>query len=240
MTIISVEKSLPMLALDTLPAELKATTFCNYVNAGLPLYFKCDKSLNVTQGDLSHIEYEHRGYHPDDDDYDYVGCITTNHKVTSIDDFVCTSSVTVDPSTKTDLLVSCVKYENKDYLFCDETGQFKIQFRVSRNSAYVLKNDISTFKKGPFFIQKTTHKGSESSESGLKKALALLIHDMASERSGAKYRCGEKINASVVKDHILALATKYEIDDSYLRSLHNNITPMLKHYDLINYSKPKK
>ena len=56
MTIISVEKSLPMLALDTLPAELKATTFCNYVNAGLPLYFKCDKSLNVTQGDLSHIE----------------------------------------------------------------------------------------------------------------------------------------------------------------------------------------
>ena len=238
MTRIRLEKILSTLELDELPAQLQAQTFCEYVNSGLPLYFYCDKALNVTQGDLSNIEYEYRGCHPDD--ADYVGCITTNHKITSIDDFVSTCFVTIDPSTKKDLWVSCLKYENKDYLICDETGQFTRQLCVSRDSAYVLKDDVSNFKKGPFFTHDSTRKRTVASELGLTKALALLIHDMASNRSGAKYRCSEKINASAVKDHILALATKYEIDDSNLRSLNDKITPLLKDHDLINCSKPNK
>ena len=234
MTKLSVENSLPTLGLDKLPPLLKAEAFCIYVNAGLPLYFYCDKALNVTQGDLSDIDYEDRS--PDPDYPHYVGLITTNHATISIDDFVSTCSVTIDPRTKIDLLVSCFKYKNKDYLVCDETGQFTSQFSVCRNSAYILTEDIAKFKNGPNFTSSSSFKGTVSSDSGLTKALALLIHDMASRQSGAKYRSGKKINASAVKDHILDLATKYEIGDSNIKSLHNKITPILKEHDLLNFT----
>jgi hypothetical protein len=236
MTKLSVENSLPTLGLKNLPPLLKAEAFCRYVNAGLPLYFHCDKALNVTQGNLDNIAYEAAGSYSDDD---CVGVIMTDNNVTSIDDFVSTCSVTVDPCTKIDLLVSCFKYKDKEYLFCDKTGQYASEFRVCRDSAYVLQKDVSNFKKNSIYKQRSTHKGTPSSDSGLTKALALLIHDMASKQSGSKYRCGTKVNASRVKDHILDLATKYKVDDCNIKSLHNLITPILKEHDLLSHSNPR-
>lgn len=235
---LSVKDSLPELRLNKLPTQHQAEIFCTYVNAGLPLYFKCDKTFNVTEGDLNNIDYINLD--PDTDVPDYIGTIMTDNPTTTIDDDVSTCHVIVDPSTKTDLLVSCVKYKNKDYLICDNTGQFTSHVRVCPTSAYLLIKDIAKFKNDPNFTSTSTFKGTVSSDSGLRKALALLIHDMASRQFGVKYRSGEKINASKVKDHILDLATTYGIDDSNIKSLHNKITPMLKEYDLLNFTKPKK
>jgi hypothetical protein len=235
MTKLSVKASLHTLDLYKLPALHAAEAFCSYVNAGLTLYVNCDKAIDVTQGDLSNIVYEDRGHDPEHPHF--CGVITTNHETIAIDDVISTCFVTLDPWTKKDLLVSCFKYKNKDYLVCDETGQFINQFRVCGDSAYLLIKDIANFKKSPSFTPKSTHKGTVNSEAGLTKALALLIHDMASKESGIKYQSGKKINASAVKNHILELATKYEIDDSNIRSLHNKITPMLKEYELLDFKK---
>jgi|TARA_B110000091_G_C13710840_1_gene430384 hypothetical protein len=232
MTKLSVEASLTKLELDELNKHQMTEALCGYINAGLTLYVNCDRSQTVTQGNLSNIEYEDRGHNAEEPHF--VGLITTNHENVAVNDIISTCFVTVDQSTKKDLLVSCLKYKNKEYLACDETGQFPIQFRVDNDSAYFLTKDIASFKAGSNFTPKSNYKGTVSSVDGLTKALALLIHDMASGSKGAQYRTGKKVNSSAIKEHILGLAAKYNVNEDHIKSIHNKITPLLTEHALLH------
>ena len=68
-------------------------------------------------------------------------------------------------------------------------------------------------------------------EQGLLKALALLAREMA-DKSGAKFKTGNKVNASAFKEHILSLAKIHGVSDGLLKSLDDKVNSELIELDL--------
>ena len=70
------------------------------------------------------------------------------------------------------------------------------------------------------------------------KALALLARDIA-DNGSAKYKSGNKVNASAFQEHILSLAEKYGTETVNLKSLGDKVKKALREHGL-NDTTPKK
>lgn len=126
--------------------------------------------------------------------------------------------------------------QNRTYYASDESGMFAKTFRVSSDDFYFKADEVSIY--ADYFSTNQTKKSvSPKGEPGLRKAIALLAHDMAKNK--ARFRTGNKVNASQLKEHIINLAIQHDISRGYLNSLDDKIRSCLNDFDLRDISSDK-
>lgn len=122
------------------------------------------------------------------------------------------------------------QYSIDDKLFyvTDNEGIWNCDKSLNAEEAYFDKKQIESLSKNRV-----------KSIDGKTKALALLAREMA-ENGSPKFRTGNKVNATAIKDHILFLAKKYDVPDGYLKSLDDVLNQALNELDLKGNIQSKK
>lgn len=100
--------------------------------------------------------------------------------------------------------------------------------------------DLVSFDKDQVdLLGSSNNFGKSKADHGLLKALALLAREMADKR-GAKYKTGNKVNASGFKEHVLSLAKEYKVSVGLLNSLDDKVNQALNNFELKEIPPDKK
>jgi hypothetical protein len=106
------------------------------------------------------------------------------------------------------------------FFVTDEEGIWNCNKRLDSSEVFFNKNEIESLSKNR-----------AKKIDGKTKALALLARELAQD-GPAKFRTGNKVNATAVKDHIISLAKSYEVSTGFLNSLDDVLNRALNDLDL--------
>jgi hypothetical protein len=114
------------------------------------------------------------------------------------------------------------EYSFNDELFfvTDDEGIWNHDKKLDSSEVFFDKKQIESLSK----------KRAKSID-GKTKALALLARELAQSGS-SKFRTGNKVNATAVKDHIISLAKKYEVSTGFLNGLDDVLSRALNELEL--------
>lgn len=127
-----------------------------------------------------------------------------------VDDYVSTCRVSDDKHT---------------YQIVEEENPIFVRFAyIPKKLIYFDKDEVETF------IKNNQGKKSTSRLNGTEKSLALLCRELS--ETAPKFKSGNSVNASELKNHILSLAKKYNVTDGLLKSMDDTINKVLDRLDL--------
>lgn len=137
------------------------------------------------------------------------------------------------------LFVFSYLQNDTEYLIPKESGANLVSRRMYYNKFYIDRDKLLDFiekmDRGNRTPKSAKKQITPESSNAPLKALALLARDMADR--DPDYRSGNKVNASVFKNHILNLASAYIVSDNGLKTLDDRINKVLKNLDIKELSK---
>jgi hypothetical protein len=221
-SLVSVDYVIKKLGLQDSPEQIALEKICELVsNDNIDLYFN-----EPTYGtDCTHeIELQF------DDDGTPMGALIGNGYSFHHNDqrlkqslSLCLSSISPSPS----FAVQQYLYDDKKYYVTDNEGTWAQDKHLKPQNVFFNKEQVNSIAKN-----------NSNKIDSVTKALALIARDIA-ETKGGKFKSGNKVNAKSFKDHVIELANKYEISDSYLSSLDDKLNKALNALDLKEISKKK-
>ena len=224
---LSINSVIDKLELSDTPRAIAYSAIAGWANSddGLRIYF--DGSVTCTTADIEPEEI----LDPNSIDPPILqGLLVASGKPQNMGGTMRLLNITFsEANSSTDILFDRFSIE-KDLFYCtDEAAMWVKPVRLSLSNIYCQKDEVEDFynKLVQHKYFKPLPKGKEL---GIRKALALLARDKA--ESSAAYRVGNKVNARQFKAHIIDLAKKYGLDESYLKSIEDRINETLHELDL--------
>ena len=210
---VSIDWTLKKLGIDEMPKKLAFKSVADLVSSKeIDLYF--DKSIQGTDKSVElEMQYEASGA--------FLGALIGNgysyqHDGVKLATVLCISSLFDTP-----------KFAIQEYSFNDESFYVTDNEGIWNRVMHLDANEVFFDKKQIESLSKNRAKNID----GKTKALALLAREMA-ENGSPKFRTGDKVNATAIKDHIISLAKKYDVSTGYLKSLDDVLNQVLKELEL--------
>jgi hypothetical protein len=221
-TFVSTDWALKKLGFDEMPMKLAFESVVNLVLLNeIDLYF--EKSIRGTDATVElEMQYQLDGV--------FLGAFIGNGYSYQHDDMKLATVLSVSHRHNTPPKFAIQQYsiDDKPFYVTDDEGIWNREKHLSADEVYFKKKQIESLSKDRV-----------KSIDGKTKALALLAREMA-ENGSAKFRTGNKVNATAIKDHILLLAKEYDVPNGYLKSLDDVLNQALNELDLKGNIQSKK
>ncbi|MFT6907460.1 MAG: hypothetical protein ACJAS1_004141 [Oleiphilaceae bacterium] len=210
---VSIDWTLEKLGFDEMPKKMAFESVADLVSSNeIDLYF--DKSIQGTdQSAKLEMQYEENG--------DFLGALIGNgysyqHVGVKLATALCVCSQFDAPS----FAIQEYSYNDELFFVTDDEGIWNCDKNLDSSEVFFDKKQIESLSK----------KRAKSID-GKTKALALLARELAQSGS-SKFRTGNKVNATAVKDHIISLAKKYEVSTGFLNGLDDVLSRALNELEL--------
>jgi len=228
---VSMELAISEFGMDKLSVIVALKTLLMYsLDYDLPIYF----DTQITGVDVNtHIGNDY------DENYDFIGIsVASTDSLLEIDGAKKIERASVFSRANSFIsgdenIYISIQMFSKDgmiYKSTSDSGDKLLETTISYERLYFDNGEFSAFKKVMESPDKQTVQSKDTLLHGEVKALALIARDMA-EKSN-KYKTGNKVNSSAIKNHLIDLAKTYKIPESGLKTLDDKLSKALDKFDI--------